>query len=562
MRTMLIFGFILILFLSPLPGSKSIINSKHNLSSGGSQGTIKTSETSMVCIFCHSSHIENARVPLWNRGEGAPVYTLYTSSTLQSIPGQPDGATKLCLSCHDGTIALGKVLNRDTEFNMLNTIMGKIPPGQTSNLGSDLSDDHPVSFDSYGAVAGSPQLLHPITGDRVKYDGSGKIQCTSCHNPHDDTFAKFLVKDNRFAFICKTCHRPTGFSGLTSHDTSSNTWNGQGTNPWPHTIYTSVAENACMNCHYTHNAVNKERLLSNTEEEVCLTCHNGSVGVNISALLNRTGSHPVKFYSGGHEPSENIISASKHVECVDCHEPHRVNNFSAVAPNVNGRLQGVAGMSINGTLIGTSQYEYEVCLKCHGQDKYRVITTMNRQVDTSNIRVAINPSNASYHGLAATGTRNNVPSLYPAYTISSRLYCSDCHNSDTSVKAGGSGPNGPHGSNFEYLLMARYETADFTPYSTAGYALCFKCHDPNRLLDDNISGFEDHDRHIRGADSPCSVCHDPHGSPNNVGLINFDTNIVFPNRQGELKFEVLGDKGYCYLTCHNKSHNGTDYNRR
>ncbi len=559
--TALLLTISMILTAAPM-SAKSVKNSKHNLSSGSGLGSIKSTDTSMVCIFCHTSHVENGRAPLWNREEGAPVYTLYTSSTMQSVPGQPDGASKLCLSCHDGTIALGKVRSRNKEFNMLNTNLGKIPPGKSSNLGSDLSDDHPISFDTASAVAASSQLGHPPPGDRVKYDNDGKIQCTSCHDPHNDMYENFLVKNNLGAGICKTCHQPAGFSGLSIHDTSSNTWSGQHGNPWPHSPYTTVMDNSCMNCHRSHNADGKERLLSDVEEGVCLTCHNGSVGKDIDALLNRTSSHRVKFYQGSHDPTENIYSAVKHVECVDCHSPHRVNNTTAGAPNVNGRLVGVSGMSINGTLKSTSQYEYEVCLKCHGQDKYRVTTNINRRIDTGNIRVAINPSNASYHAIAAQGTSNWVPSLKPPYTISSRLYCSDCHNSSTSVKAGGSGPDGPHGSNYEYLLERRYETGDFVSYTSSKYDLCFKCHNPNTLFNDGISGFEDHDKHIRDEDTPCSVCHDPHGSPNNIALINFDTNVVFPDRDGQLKFEIIGDRGYCYLDCHGKNHDPKDYKRK
>jgi len=551
--------FVLIICNPAATVAESILNSRHNLSSGSSLGNIKSSDTSSVCIFCHSTHIEFARTPAWNRSEGAPIYTIYSSSTLQSSPGQPDGASKLCLSCHDGTIALGKVLSRGNEFSMLNTVMGKIPPDRSSNLGRDLSDDHPISFDDAYAVAASGQLKHPIDGDKVSYDGSGKIQCTTCHNPHDGRFDKFMVKSNLGAAICKTCHELNGFNGLSVHDTSAAVWNGQGSNPWAHTRYTTVAANGCMNCHDSHNAVGKERLLNDSEEAVCLNCHNGGTGKNISALLNRTGSHRVTFYQGTHDPTENIMTMSKHVECVDCHSPHQVNNTVAEAPDVNGSLKGVSGLSINGTPIAVAQFQYEVCLKCHSRDIYRISTFMTRQYDTSNIRTAIDPSNASYHPIAAQGKNSRVSSLRPPYTTSSRIYCGDCHNSDTSVKAGGSGPNGPHGSNYEHLLERRYETDDYTGYSSAKYALCFKCHNPAAVM--NGSGFKEHDKHVRGADSPCSACHDPHGTADNIALINFDTTIVFPNQSGILKFEVVGNKGYCYLNCHGKDHRPENYHR-
>jgi predicted CXXCH cytochrome family protein len=317
-----------------------------------------------------------------------------------------------------------------------------------------------------------------------------------------------------------------------------------------------------MNCHRSHGAEGKERLLSGVEENVCLVCHNGSVGKNIKRLLKKTSGHKVELYLGVHDPTENMLTAAVHVECADCHNPHRLNNSTAAAPNVSGRLAGVSGMSITGSMKETAQYEYEVCLKCHGQDKYRGSNTIKRMIDTANIRLAINPSSTSYHAIAGPAKSNWVPSLNPPYSTSSRLYCTDCHNSDAVDRTNGNAANGPHGSRYEYILEKQYLTTDYTHWTEANYALCYKCHNPITLFDDNVSGFEKHETHVRDADTPCSVCHDPHGSPNYVGLLNFDTNAVFPNMNGELKFEVIGDTGYCYMQCHGKDHGPKEYRRK
>ncbi len=553
---------VLLSFLFTFLYPKTIKHSKHDLSSRSANASIKTGETSNICVFCHTSHLENASAPMWNRGEGAPVYTVYDSSTLHSIPGQPDGASKLCLSCHDGTIALGRVKSRGHEFSLSNTEGGRMPRNHPANLGFDLSDDHPISFDATSAVNASPELRPPNPGSRVKYDHAGKVQCTTCHDPHKNLHPNFLVKSNLGGGICKTCHVLTGYPGISSHDISAKSWNGRGQNPWPHSGAATVADNSCMNCHRGHNAAGAERLLVREEERTCLACHNGSVGKDIRSLINRTSAHRVQFYRGIHDPAGNILSKSVHVECVDCHNPHRANASGASAPFVKGSLAGVSGMSVSGQILPTANTEFQVCLKCHGQAKYRVVTPMKRMFDTTNIRVAINPVNASFHAVAARGKSNWVPSLQPPFTPASRLYCTACHNSNSSARAGGSGPNGPHGSAHEYILERRYETADHTPWSVGNYALCFKCHNPNILLNDQVSGFEKHAKHIRGEDTPCSVCHDPHGSPNYPALLNFDTHVVFPNDSGELKFEAMGNKGYCYMNCHGKNHGPEEYDRK
>lgn len=544
----------------------SIKHTRHNLSSGSPVGDIKASDTSMICIFCHTSHMGRSSAPMWNREAGVPVYTLYDSSTLHSTPGQPDGTSKLCLSCHDGTIALGRVLSRKNEFAMLKTSMGRIPPGKRSNLGSDLSDDHPISFNPAMAVSSSPELKHPPPHGEVGYDAGGKLQCTTCHNPHDNMYGDFLSRSNRNSAICKTCHELVGFSGLSSHDISSKTWNGHGKNPWPNTPFGNVSDNSCYNCHISHGAEGKERLLTDSrEEDICFVCHNGNVAANVRSDFFKISRHNVRAFQGIHDPTENMRTASKHVECADCHNPHAVNNQGASPPHVKGELKRVSGVTITGNRVENAMYEYEVCFKCHGQDRYFVQPPAQRMFsNTTNLRAAFQSTNASYHPVAAQGknTTGNLTLMPRHIPASSRIYCSSCHNSDSSKRAGGSGPNGPHGSSYEYLLERQYVTADYTYFSNANYALCFKCHYASRLLDENGSTFKEHRTHLNDANTPCSVCHDPHGSPSYIGLLNFDTNVVFPGSSGELKFEVIGNTGYCYMECHGKDHNPKEYERR
>src|SRR4051812_41640981 len=83
----------------------TILASKHDLSVAG-PGTIKAVTESEVCIFCHTPH-RAGQSPLWNHTLSAATYIPYSSSTTKAAIGQPTGASKLCLSCHDGTVALG-----------------------------------------------------------------------------------------------------------------------------------------------------------------------------------------------------------------------------------------------------------------------------------------------------------------------------------------------------------------------------------------------------------------------------------------------------------------------
>lgn len=86
---------------------EDVTRTKHNLSVSG-PGPIRATTEKEICVFCHTPHNANPKVPLWNHAPSAAGnYTPYESLTLDAAVGQPDGASKLCLGCHDGTVAVG-----------------------------------------------------------------------------------------------------------------------------------------------------------------------------------------------------------------------------------------------------------------------------------------------------------------------------------------------------------------------------------------------------------------------------------------------------------------------
>ncbi len=154
------------------PGLAQISDTKHNLSISG-PGPIKSTVEEEICVFCHTPHKARRDIPyLWNRADSTANYTTYESSTLYATVGQPTGASKLCLSCHDGTIALGAVLSRPTEIPFAGGI--RFLPEGPSKLGTDLSDDHPVSFVyDENLAASNGELASPssLTG-RIRVDAN------------------------------------------------------------------------------------------------------------------------------------------------------------------------------------------------------------------------------------------------------------------------------------------------------------------------------------------------------------------------------------------------------
>jgi predicted CXXCH cytochrome family protein len=539
---------------------------KHNLSVTG-PGPIKALTETRICIFCHTPHNSTPRTPLWNRTVSAKSYELYQSSTMVAGVSQPSGPSRLCLSCHDGTIALGTVLHPSQGI----TVAGSIAPGLSTYIGS-LASDHPISFSYYSATS-DPQIMAVPPANLTLY-GQGFIECSTCHDPHDDTYGKFLVMDNKGSALCVECHAMQGWD-LCSHKNSVQTL------PVPlpgleWTHWSTVADYGCEGCHVMHNAGGPERLLRYPEEEKnCYDCHNGTVAQkNIYAQFQKASHHPVELTTGIHQPNEPPTSIiSRHVECVDCHNPHSVNSSPPSQPNsggVSGMTENVSGMDKNRNAAIPAVYEYQICFKCHA-DLNQTIPFIPRVVSNTNMQSAFDQSNQSYHPIEGSGVNLQVPSipspLLPTLAVSSIIKCTDCHADDDSAS------NGPHGSRYAPILRDEYETTMNTPESFQAYALCYRCHSRDSILRDDsfkkntttMTG--GHSGHL-AAGAPCSVCHDPHGiamtpgTGDHTNLINFDTRYVSPVSGATYPtFTDTGTfSGSCTLICHTASGDVTHVN--
>jgi len=562
-----------------------VARSKHNLSASG-PGAVVAEKESRICVFCHTPHGAAPAVPLWNHG-GSPVgvYATYSSSTFASggQMGQPDGVSKLCLSCHDGTVALGQTVSEGL-IPMLNAGPGGRIAAGAANLGTDLTDDHPFSFRRSPADS---TVIDPPPGDEVKLDRKGRIQCTSCHDPHEEDLDpvthRFLVKDNRGSGLCLTCHRMEYWKS-SGHESSAAVYTAA---EGAHTGYSTVRDNGCESCHRPHSANEPMRLMKLPEEETCVACHDGSVAkTDIASEFSKPFVHPTfSVTPSEHDAAEGPMNtvaaipeispaAPRHAECQDCHNPHAGPMSAAAAPGVPGAIAGVWGVDSTGMKRDPIDAEYELCFKCHADSANNARAAMAsnppptaRVARQFNVRLQFDPANPSHHAVVAPGRNADVPSLVSPYDTGSTILCTDCHNSDAGPSSGGRGPRGPHGSIYPNLLERRLVGGDGNAGADTAslYALCFKCHSQASILSDET--FAKHRLHVETLGASCLVCHDPHGvsatQGNSIGnshLINFDTDVVKANTRGELRFEDLGSRtGSCYLSCHGSEHDPYSY---
>ncbi len=243
-----------------------VFDTKHNLSSTAVSGASSFSGTREICVFCHTPHggDASAAVPLWNRNldpGGFATYDQMGTTTLDARI-EPVGSVSLaCLSCHDGTQAMDTLLNepgsgRDVAgfsngiwSGQAAAVEGRLgSPDVVTNLGKDLTNDHPVGVQYAG---GGYSLSNPVgpgydpdflpanseirgvsrvwwvdsAGGSVAFErtdiklytriGTGGIhagepqpyvECASCHDPHVDYNPTFLRIDPAGSQVCLTCH--------------------------------------------------------------------------------------------------------------------------------------------------------------------------------------------------------------------------------------------------------------------------------------------------------------------------------------------------------------------
>ncbi len=253
----------------------------------------------------------------------------------------------------------------------------------------------------------------------------------------------------------------------------------------------------------------------------------------------------------------------RHVECSDCHAPHRTRATGTVQSGMPAALFGAAGVDVSGNVVQPAGFEYEVCFRCHGIDEQQTPIVL-RADPPANARREFDVQNTSYHPVVAPGKSAQVPGLIGGQAETGTIRCIDCHSSDSA--AGSAGARGPHGSVYRPILEREYAMADPGLESTDSYALCYKCHSREILLGAR-SRFP-HREHVVGANAACAVCHDAHGSRRLPHLVNFmlqdelGNPVVRPAANGRLEYESLGiGRASCSLSCHGVDHAPKAYAR-
>lgn len=429
--------------------------------------------------------------------------------------------------------------------------------------------------------------------------------------------------------FCLNCHDANGFGGDVtplSDGVAVPVINNAMWTASAHKTAGTANANTCLACHDNGHGSNKSTLIGpytktadatadpmDEEEEFCLGCHGGtgvaSVKVHLSFANNSNTATAIRKHDPTasyrkHTNDENTGAAfggaNRHVECVDCHNPHGAKVYAATrAPAIYNELIGASGVTptyagpgapTGFTFKENATFEYEVCFKCHSSyttlptylpagwtgtadqaDALRKLTTggTNNQIaDSRDMAREYNPANASYHPVMAAGTNLNInaATFQTGYTFTSRIYCSSCHDNNQKATAGYG--RGPHGSQNLHILdagtggNAGYKTTH-TGSAPATTDFCTKCHKATSYISGNTSSrFGYHFYHVADKTREgCYVCHDTHGSEV-LHLMNFSRNqsptvcitSVGTNTQAAFVHATGTAANSCTLSCHGVSH--------
>ena len=235
-------------------GPHNVRATGHNLSSGTSAGAnFWSTDESEVCVFCHTPHNPEAARPLWNHysTDNSIQYLLYTSSPTLSYrydidlaSGLPStSASRLCLSCHEGSSNFNNIANPSgtlgtvptmsgagfggDSFSAFWTMVGK-QEGYYTWIGKLLNQVHPVGFNF--ATHNDTEIINlqeaKDAGLRFFAGALGNeqyMECPTCHDPHvdygyilsaptgsataDTNYRPFLRVRNNSSILCLTCHK-------------------------------------------------------------------------------------------------------------------------------------------------------------------------------------------------------------------------------------------------------------------------------------------------------------------------------------------------------------------
>lgn len=202
-----------------------------------------TGFTTGLCTFCHTPHKAIQTLLLWNHTLSKNTFSWDVPATtagtkFPTFKGDTyKGPTAKCLSCHDGTVAIGDVAwFGEAKPSVIDDTKHDSGSANIASTTGSMAGNHPVAMpypynnakNTYnGTTTGDAAYLTewqatPLANIRIFNDNGGDItagavagktgiECSSCHDPHnklavDDLFLRGKISGSDTNYICLKCH--------------------------------------------------------------------------------------------------------------------------------------------------------------------------------------------------------------------------------------------------------------------------------------------------------------------------------------------------------------------
>jgi predicted CXXCH cytochrome family protein len=221
--------------------SGTLVGSKHDMTSLNARAGVQAmtglafNDYRDACIYCHIPDSlkgneafapGGTQIAEWNRYLPEGEIQLYRSETLRGKVGELGAESLICLSCHDGTMAIDMVVNKPKDWQSkdeapLHMKLDKgggldrctqCHDGTTAHkmdsvvVGRSLMDDHPVGI-KYPGSFDDPDFNRPTMDGRLRNGVrlfKNQVECATCHDVHNPDIVPFLRVEQRV--LCTTCH--------------------------------------------------------------------------------------------------------------------------------------------------------------------------------------------------------------------------------------------------------------------------------------------------------------------------------------------------------------------
>lgn len=228
------------LFVAMPAVAGTLVGSKHDLTSLNWRAQVEAmtglayNDYRDPCIYCHippelsgQRLVPNGQqITNWNRYMPSGEIVTYTSPTFRGKIEGLGPETLLCLSCHDGSMAVDMVVNKpagwstneDAPLHMKLDKGGGLDrctqchDGITAHsmdsviIGRSLMDDHPVGV-KYPGLLGDEDYFTPSRGGLFRNGVrlfNSQVECATCHDVHNPDVVPFLRVEQKE--LCLTCH--------------------------------------------------------------------------------------------------------------------------------------------------------------------------------------------------------------------------------------------------------------------------------------------------------------------------------------------------------------------